>query len=81
MNLTKLSYGGQILEPTRNNMKRVLNMALLSSEKKHIEPKFPDVNLNEFLGDMFEKNRKIEIDNEIKKCLSRFVDLPNHFHI
>ena len=81
MNLTKLSYGGQIFEPTRNNMKRVLNMALHSSEKNNIEPKFPDVNLNEFLGDMFEKNRKIEIDNEIKKCLSRFVDLPNHFHI
>ena len=81
MNLTKLSYGGQIFEPTRNNMKRVLNMALHSSEKKHIEPKFPDVNLNEFLGDMFEKNRKIEIDNEIKKCLSRFVDLPDNFHI
>lgn len=81
MNLTKLSYGGQILEPTRNNMKRVLNMALHSSEKKHIEPKFPDVNLNEFLGDTFEKNRKIEIDNEIKKCLSRFVDLPDNFHI
>ena len=81
MNLTKLSYGRQIFEPTRNNMKRVLNMALHSSEKNNIEPKFPDVNLNEFLGDMFEKNRKIEIDNEIKKCLSRFVDLPNHFHI
>lgn len=81
MNLTKLSYGGQIFEPTRNNMKRVLNMALYSSEKNNIEPKFPDVNLNEFLGDTFEKNRKIEIDNEIKKCLSRFVDLPNHFHI
>ena len=56
-------------------------MALHSSEKNNIEPKFPDVNLNEFLGDTFEKNRKIEIDNEIKKCLSRFVDLPNHFHI
>ena len=81
MNLTKLSYGRQIFEPTRNNMKRVLNMALHSSEKNNIEPKFPDVNLNEFLGDTFEKNRKIEIDNEIKKCLSRFVDLPNHFHI
>lgn len=81
MNLTKLSYGKQIFEPTRDNMKRVLNMAIYSAEKKSIEPKFPDVNLNELLADVFEKNRKIETDIEIKKCLSRLVDLPNNFKI
>lgn len=80
MNLTSLKYHGQRFEPNKNNIKRVLNMAL----RENIElekSKLPDLDIRGFMVDTFKREAEASRINEHEKFLGKLINPDIHFNI
>ncbi len=80
MNLTSLKYRGQRFEPNKDNLKRVLNMAL----RENIElekAKLPDLDIQGFMVDTFMREADASKINDSEKLFAKLMNPDIHFNI